>query len=65
MNKREFKAELLPVGALSPMDALCANCGRTRGNHRNSDKACPVGQRTRIGYIHFSEDMSWLAKPVK
>jgi hypothetical protein len=31
----------------------CKHCGKSRGNHQSSTGLCPVGRRSRVGYISF------------
>ena len=40
----------------------CANCGRQYLDHRAKDHACPIGAKTRIGYIHYRHDMVYTEK---
>jgi hypothetical protein len=32
----------------------CQNCGKIRGEHQAKTKACPVGTKSRIGWITYS-----------
>lgn len=31
----------------------CKHCGKTRGEHNATNNACPMGKKTRIGYIGY------------
>lgn len=34
----------------------CINCKKEKGLHKSNTYNCPIGLKTRIGYIHFSEE---------
>jgi hypothetical protein len=34
----------------------CKNCGKPRGEHNATTKACPTGRKSRVGYITYSPD---------
>ena len=36
------------------MKEKCKNCGKEKGLHQAKTLACPVGRKTKIGYISFS-----------
>lgn len=35
------------------MDEVCKHCKKQRGYHQAKTLSCPVGSKTRIGYITF------------
>lgn len=36
-------------------DHKCKICGKKRGNHKAITLNCPMGRKSRIGYIMFSD----------
>ena len=40
----------------------CIHCKRDRGQHNAMTKACPIGSKSRIGYIMFSNKTVFTAK---
>jgi len=43
----------------------CKHCGKTKGMHQNKTHSCPVGLKTRIGYITYSKDTVFEEKKSK
>lgn len=37
----------------------CKHCGRIKMKHNAMTKACPVGRRSRAGFIHYSNRTSY------
>lgn len=33
----------------------CKHCKKARGNHQAKTRMCPIGKKTRIGYIHYND----------
>ena len=33
----------------------CKLCKKTKGEHKNGTLGCPIGSKTKIGYLHFSD----------
>jgi hypothetical protein len=33
----------------------CKICGKTAGQHRSKDQACPSGLKTKIGYTSYAK----------
>lgn len=40
---------------------VCKNCNLNKGDH-NGENSCPLGSKTRIGYIHFQSNQKFKAK---
>lgn len=47
------------------MQGPCKHCGHTKDNHNGMTRACPVGRKTRIGYIHYSNVTVYEPRPEK
>ncbi len=43
----------------------CVHCKKAKGQHHAQSFACPVGSKTRIGYIHYSKKTRWEPKERK
>lgn len=42
---------------------LCGHCNKSRGSHRTTDAACPVGMRHRtVGYTTFNPEQSFIER---
>ena len=37
------------------MNGKCINCGKTRGFHKDGTMNCPIGKKTRVGYVSYSD----------
>src|ERR1044071_8125036 len=37
----------------------CVHCGRRQGEHQANTQACPVGNKTRAGFIHYSKSKTF------
>lgn len=46
-----------------PPQRRCLLCGKVQGNHKSLSLACPVGMKTRVGYIHFHAKQFWTRPP--
>lgn len=54
---RSIRADKGAVEVLhTALDSVpCRYCKRDKGSHRANDLACPIGPKTRIGYITYSK----------
>lgn len=43
----------------------CKHCGKPRGYHQAVTLKCPIGPRTRVGYIGFCREQAYEAKAVR
>lgn len=44
-------------------EVKCKHCGKRSGVHLAKTQACPIGQKTRIGYTNFSQTQKFEQKP--
>lgn len=43
----------------------CANCGKEKGYHKGITLHCPVGLKTRVGYLHYHATDTFVPKNPK
>jgi hypothetical protein len=47
------------------MKEKCKVCGRCKGYHKSGTFNCPIGMRSRVGYLNFHPKNVFLAKASK
>ena len=45
-------------------EQICKHCKKSKLVHKATDLACPIGKKTRIGYITFSSDKKYEPKKI-
>lgn len=40
----------------------CKNCKKPKGEHQARTLNCPIGKKTRIGFIHYSTELVFTKK---
>lgn len=44
------------------VEVKCRHCGKPRYSHKAKTFHCPVGRKTRIGYLDYSETNTYQPK---
>lgn len=50
---------------IASIDIKCIHCGKKKGNHKAISLNCPVGLKTRIGYLMYDKNKIFEPKPHK
>lgn len=44
------------------MKKLCEHCNKDYLDHKADSLSCPIGKKTRMGYLHYSETKKFKEK---